>query len=150
MTGIGGHVSRGAHQYADNMWFAQRIREAQERAAAKREVPPPYATAGSTRAPWWEPSADPIGDIIAAIKQARESLRVSYVRNAHMPEGAVYVMAPALTGHDRDVLVIPQGSDGDRVLATIRAAGREPVEWTPTPEEHVRGLRSLGGLGAVT
>ena len=62
---------------------------------------------------------------------AREAARVPYLRDANLPDGTILAFGPALTGHDRNVLVIPTGERGDQILDGIRANGGNPVPWTP-------------------
>lgn len=78
--------------------------------------------------------ADPLADLIAAARQIQDAQRVLYQRHAFLPPGQMLVAAPAITGADRDVLLIPTGEQGDRILAGLRELGREPVEWTPSAD----------------
>jgi hypothetical protein len=87
-------------------------------------------------------------DVLANLMDAAR--RVSYLRNSQLPADQGYVLAPTITGHDRDVLVIPTGEPGDRILAALREAGREPVEWQQTPEESARALAAMTEHGAMT
>ena len=84
------------------------------------------------------PGYDMLRDLIEQAERAIEALRVPYIRSAHVHDGQVLVLGPAATGHDRNVLILPTGDAGDRMLAELEAAGRRPVEWRQTEDEWTR------------